>query len=220
MNTRPRTPPINNSFFDNSSLSTPERTGVVRTVYTPNTITTPERTLDIRRGRHYGNRNIRPFPNFQDQEQRTHRTRRTHRTPQAELLNYYIGIFDRYYQNQHIVSGTAKTIAVIDQFNTHFINNFTYHIHLFPQPEDAIDFYNHIYGQLANNSFPYNNEINIDHAIESGRIQINNFYNNRNSGGKKHKKYNKSKKTTTIRRKKRKTNKRKSNRRKSNKRNK
>ena len=100
---RPNTPPIT-IINDNASLSTPERTGVVRTVNTPpqtplttglnpNTKSTPERTrIGHRRGRNYAPMHVGQFPNLPGL--------RTPRTPQEELIAYYASAFDYYYDIQ------------------------------------------------------------------------------------------------------------------------
>jgi len=173
---RPNTPPINTNI-ENSPLGTPERTGVLRTVYTPprtpltpNTKSTPERTrIGNRRGRNYAPMRVGTFPNLPGL--------RTPRTPQEELLIYYSSMFDAHYDSQNYLDGQQRAISAIDMFNQHFINHLPNHGQLFPRAEDAVHFYNLIMSEVVNKTFPYNNEPNIDLAMESGIRQINGLYN-------------------------------------------
>ena len=176
---RPNTPPIT-IINDNASLSTPERTGVIRTVntpprtplttaLTPNTKSTPERTrIGHRRGRNYAPIRVGQFPNLPGL--------RTPRTPQEELIAYYASAFDYYYDSQNHLDGQQRAISAIDSFNRHFMEHLPNHVQLFPRAEDAIHFYNIIMSEVANNTFPYNNEPNIDLAMEDGIRQINGLY--------------------------------------------
>ena len=72
-------------------------------------------------------------------------------------------------------------------FNQHFIAHLPNHRQLFPRAEDAVHFYNLIMSEVANNIFPYNNEPNIDLAMESGIRQINGLYNPYIGGKRKRK---------------------------------
>tara|TARA_B100001287_G_scaffold276328_1_gene286755 strand:- start:3969 stop:5012 length:1044 start_codon:yes stop_codon:yes gene_type:complete len=176
---RPNTPPVT-IINDNASLSTPERTGVIRTVntpprtplttaLTPNTKSTPERTrIGHRRGRNYAPIHVGQFPNLPGL--------RTPRTPQGELIAYYASAFDYYYDSQNHLDGQQRAISAIDSFNRHFIEHLPNHVQLFPRAEDAIHFYNLIMSEVANNTFPYNNEPNIDLAMEAGIRLINRLY--------------------------------------------